>query len=280
MMRTLTHVVGALVGAALLTGCDDNRQPTTAPGARSAAAPGHVASADQTGLKDKGDVQVVTATGDITAAVGEFRDLLGELSPNAKGEQKGERREINWDGVPAAFTNNDLFPGNFFNVNSPRGVLFTTDGPAFRISNNGYTDVNADYAGEFNFFSPTKLFVARGSTITDVQFVVAGSDEPATVRGFGSVFEDVGRAHSTTIEYFDVAGNRLLTVVAPRRSDERGLSFAGAVFDSRVVARVRITSGDTPIGSDVDDNVKGAGQKRDIVAMDDFIYGEPRKIVK
>jgi hypothetical protein len=28
----------------------------------------------------------------------------------------------------------------------------------------------------------------------------------------------------------------------------------------------------------VDDNVKGAGSKRDIVAMDDFIYGEPRAI--
>ena len=48
------------------------------------------------------------------------------------------------------------------------------------------------------------------------------------------------------------------------------------MFDSAVVARVRITSGDTPIGSDVEDGVKGEGQKRDIVAMDDFIYGEPR----
>jgi hypothetical protein len=48
------------------------------------------------------------------------------------------------------------------------------------------------------------------------------------------------------------------------------------VFDSAVVARVRITAGDTPIGENVDDNVKGEGKKRDIVAMDDFIYGEPR----
>ena len=117
-------------------------------------------------------------TGDITTAVADYRTLLGTLNPNVLGEQPGGRREINWDGVPAAFTNNDLFPGNFFNVNSPRGVLFTTPGTGFRNTSNGFTDVNAQYAGEFNTFSPTKLFVARGSTIIDVQFVVAGSNRP------------------------------------------------------------------------------------------------------
>ncbi len=134
-------------------------------------------------------------------------------------------------------------------------------------------DINPTYDGEFNFFTPPRLFVARNSTITDVNFVIAGSNTPATVTGFGSVFADVGRAHSTRIEFYDVQGNRLL-IAAPRRSDEKGLSFAGAVFASRVVARVRVISGDTPIGPD--DNVKGAGKKRDIVVMDDFIYGEPR----
>ena len=136
--------------------------------------------------------------------------------------------------------------------------------------------MNAAYAGEFNTFSPKKLFVSRGSTVTDVQFVVAGSNTPATVTGFGSVFADVGREYTTTIEYFDAAGNRLLRVRAPRRSDANGLSFVGAVFTSRIVARVRITSGDTPIGADAIDDVKGAGQKHDLVVMDDFIYGEPR----
>src|SRR6185503_2989208 len=93
-------------------------------------------------IKDRHDVQIVSATGDIAAAVNDYRDLLGTLNPNIAGEQPGGRREINWDGVPAAFTNNDNFPGNFFNVNSPRGVLFTTDGAAFRVSSNGYVDVN------------------------------------------------------------------------------------------------------------------------------------------
>jgi hypothetical protein len=275
MQQTSSRTV--LIGAAIiLFGCGDSGL-VTEPGGNAGATP-PAALYSQTTLKEKNDVQIVSASGDIAAAVNQYRALLGTLNPNVAGEQPGGRREINWDGVPAMFTNNDLFPGNFFNVNSPRGVLFTTGGTAFRISSNGYVDVNPNYAGEFNVFSPLRLFAARGSTITDVRFVVAGSNTPATVTGFGSVFADVGRAHTTLIEYFDAAGNRLLTVAAPRLSDETGLSFVGAVFDSRIVARVRITSGDTPIDPNVDDNVKGAGRKRDIVVMDDFIYGEPRAI--
>jgi hypothetical protein len=221
-------------------------------------------------------VQIVSATGNITAGVNQYRALLGDsLNPNRAGEQPGDRREINWDGVPADLTNNDLFPGDFFNTTSPRGVLFTTPGSAFRISDNGYVDVNPSYAGEFNFFSPKKLFTTRGSTVTEVRFVVAGSNTPALVTGFGSVFADVGLANSTTIEYFDAAGNRLAIVTAPPRSDAVGLSFVGAVFESRIVARVRITSGNTPIDPNVVDNVSTGGT-RDIVVMDDFIYGEPR----
>jgi hypothetical protein len=261
----------------LMAGCSDPGG-VTEPGPRNASEAVAASLSSQNTLKVRNDVQIVSATADITAAVNQYRALLGALNPNVAGEQPGGRREINWDGVPATLTNNDLFPGNFFNVNSPRGVLFTTDGPAFRISDNGFVDVNPAYSGEFNTFSPFKLFVARGSTITDVRFVVAGSNSPATVTGFGSVFADVGRAHSTLIEYFDADGKRLLTVAAPRLSDERGLSFVGALFDTRIVARVRITSGDTPIGATIDDNVKGAGQKREVVAMDDFIYGEPRAI--
>lgn len=279
-MHKATSIRAVLLGAAtILAGCSDTGRVATEPARRDVGATGLAAQTDQRILKERDDVQIVSATGDITTAVNVYRDLLGSLNPNVKGQQPGERREINWDGVPAGFTNNDLFPGDFFNATSPRGVLFTTNGSGFRISNNGYIDVNPDYVDEFNVFSPQKLFVARGSTIIDVRFVVAGTDSAATVTGFGSVFADVGRANSTTIEYFDAAGNSLLKVASPRRSDEKGLSFVGAKFASRIVARVRITAGDTPIGAAVDDNVKGAGRKRDLVVMDDFIYGEPRPIV-
>lgn len=278
-MRQTTSLRAAVLGFSItLAACGESSYTTSAPNSG-----GGVSSVDSsTGSYNRtrrNDVQIVSATGDITAAVKEYRDLLGALSPNVKDEQAGERREINWDGVPIGNTNNDTFNGNFFNSNSPRGLVTTTsNGSVFSVSQTGYTEVNNAYDGEFNTFSQFKLFVARGTTVIDVLFFVAGSTTPAVVTGFGSVFADVGRANSTTIEYFDVNGKRLLKVAAPRASDAKGLSFVGAKFDARIVARVRITSGDTPIGADVTDNVKGAGQKRDIVAMDDFIYGEPRKI--
>jgi hypothetical protein len=276
-MQKVSQLMGALASAILISGCDTYGPTPTGPATSDTAARSISATGYESSAKDEVDAQIVKATGDITSAVNQFRTLLGPLRANVPGDSAGGRREINWDGVPATLTNNDLFPGTFFNVNSPRGVLFTTNGTAFRVDSTGLIGVNPAYAGEFNAFSPKKLFVARGSTVVDVQFVVAGSNNPALVTGFGSVFEDVGRSHSTTIEYFDAAGKRLLKVAAPRRSDEAGLSFAGAVFGTPIVARVRITSGDTPIGENAFDNV-GRGKKRDIVAMDDFIYGEPRHI--
>ena len=275
-MRTQRHLIAALASAVVLAACDKQTPLATDPATPNATDLDAAGSTDFATLKIKGDAQIVRATGDITDAVTQYRNLLGALNPNLPGEKPDGRREVNWDGVGAVNTNNEAFPGNFFNVNSPRGILFSTPSGLFRISDNGYTDINPNYAAEFNVFSPPRLFVARGSTITDVNFVVAGTNNPATVTGFGSVFADVGRAHSTRIEFYDVNGNRLLTIAAPRRSDARGLSFAGAVFSSPVVARVRVISGDTPIGPD--DNVHGAGQKQDVVAMDDFIFGEPHAI--
>jgi hypothetical protein len=264
-----------MAGAAVvLLGCGDAANLTTPSGAAVSAG----ATLDKSSSYERHDAQVVTATGDISAAVGQFRTLLGggpNPNPNVAGDLGSGRREINWDGVPAAFTNNDQLPGNFFNVTSFRGAVFTTDGTGFRITNQGFIEVNPNYTNEFNTFSPPKLFVAAGSTITDVNFFVAGTNTPAQVTGFGSVFADVGRSPSTTIEFFDAEGHRLLEVRAPKRSDDKGLSFAGAVFEQPIIARVRITSGDTPLAADQVDNVKGRGKKHDLVAMDDFIYGEP-----
>src|SRR5450755_4574635 len=76
-------------------------------------------------------VPIVTSIGGSDAAsiqtsVDAFRASLGTLNGNVIGSFSGGRREINWDGVPDALSAPSNLPANFFNVNSPRGVVFTT----------------------------------------------------------------------------------------------------------------------------------------------------------
>jgi hypothetical protein len=268
IMRTV--FLGSLI---TMAACDVSGSRSTGPdtGTSSGGAPSD-------SRKPRPDVEVVKGSGDITAVVNEFRGLLGALSPNAAGEQAGGRRELSWDGVPALFTDNDQFPGDFFNSNSPRGIVMSTDGYGFRVSSNGFTDVNAAFAGQFNAFSPVKTFASSGGTQIDISFFVAGSQTPALVNGFGSVFAGVDRPNSTTIEYFGADGTSLLKVNAPKKTDALGLSFIGARFDSLIVARVRITTGDAPLTSGVL-SYRANEPRDDLVVTDDFIYGEPRHVV-
>src|SRR5512135_1123797 len=75
---------------------------------------------------------VIEASGasptDIQPAVNNFRAFLGALNPNVPGSFPDGRREINWDGVPDAFSSPNNLPVNFFNANSPRGVVFFSPG--------------------------------------------------------------------------------------------------------------------------------------------------------
>jgi hypothetical protein len=220
--------------------------------------------------------QIVTASGDITGAVAQFQGVLGAPSNGGvAGSQPAGRREINWDGVPATVTNTDDFPGDFFNTRSPRGIVMTTPGRGFRASDNNLSDIDASFAQEFAPFSPRKTFLAAGSTVTDVDFRVPGSSEPASVRGFGVVFSDVDRTNSATIEYFGASGS-LGRFEAPVRGAGSSLSFLGVTFDSRIVTRVRITSGRAPIATGVRDITNGG--PADLVIMDDFLYDEPQPV--
>src|SRR4051812_36749585 len=75
-----------------------------------------------------------------TPVVNAFRTALGGGStagPNGSfTDSTGARREINWDGVPDALAAPNNLPGNFFNVNSPRGVVLSTPGTGFQVSAN------------------------------------------------------------------------------------------------------------------------------------------------
>ena len=220
--------------------------------------------------------RIVTASGDITGAVAEFRTVLGDpVNGGAAGSQPAGRREIGWDGVPADLTNNELFPGDFFNTRAPRGVVFTTPGTGFRISDNNVADLDPSFGQEFAFFSPRKTFLAAGSNVMDADFRVPAGSDPASVRGFGVVFADVDRPNSATLEFFGREGS-LGRFEAPVRSSAGAISFLGVAFDTKIVTRVRITSGRAAVaagGRDI-----SAGGSSDLVIMDDFLFDEPQPV--
>jgi hypothetical protein len=213
----------------------------------------------------------------IAAKLDEFRAALGGSlnAPNAAPAASG-RREINWDGVPAALTNVDAFPADFFNVNSKRGAVFTTPGTGLRIDSTNFAAVNAGLGDQFKFFSPKKTFMPVGSNQVDVVFKLAGTTTNGLVNGFGVVFSDVDRLRSTTIEFFDANDVRIAVLAAPNHAGAQLLSFTGAVFASPIIARVRITSGDAALTATITD--VSAGGASDLVVMDDFVYGEPQPL--
>jgi hypothetical protein len=247
------------------------------------------------------DATVFTGAGDINPSVNAFRNALGTLNPNLPGSVGSGRREINWDAVPAANTDNNTFPVDFFNQPNPgraRGAVFSTPGTGFRVSDNNFTDLNPEFANEFVFFSPIRTFAAVGSTRMTQTFFVPGSNTPAISTGFGVVFSDVDREGSASIRLLDAQGRSLGRYEAPVAPG--GLSFVGVVFPTARVASVEIKSGQAPVAAgaadvgnrrgdddddadvrvelataDHDDRDHDGVRRRDLVIMDDFIYGEP-----
>ncbi|PTL84242.1 hypothetical protein [Vitiosangium sp. GDMCC 1.1324] len=269
------------IAALALAGCGPSLEPEAANAATvtEETQPDEVSAA----WSPQGQVVVLTASGNIAGAVDQFRALLGDPLNVIPGQQRSGRREINWDGVPPALTNVDNFPGDFFNAVDPnapagrkRGAVFTTTATGFRVSDNDFSDIDPSYGDEFNAFSLPRTFMVAGGNTLDVTFRVAGTNTPAHVKGFGVVFSDVDRVGSATIQLFDKRGRSLGTFAALARSDASGFSFLGVVFDQTVVARVHITSGDAALGAGVKD--VSAGGTADLVVMDDYLYGEPKRI--
>jgi len=199
----------------------------------------------------------------------------------ANGSFGGLRREINWDGVPDALSAPNNLPANFFNVNSPRGVVFATPGTGFQVSANAgiapvqFDNIDPTYSQTFEPFSPQRLFTSLGSNVMDVNFFLPGTNTPALTNGFGAIFSDVDLANTTSIQLFDKSLNSLGTFVVPATAGSETFSFLGISFADPVIARVRITSGNFPVGTGVTDQ---NGDLRDVVTMDDFLYGEPRGV--
>ena len=232
----------------------------------------------------------------IQDSVDEYRAALGAVNNgNAPGPLAVGRREINWDGGNVNNQTTTISGNPFAGFQVTRGALFTTpDGTGFvqappsadpaLFPPGGLAGVfdNPTYGTSFRAFSPSRLFSAIGSNITEVDFFVpGGGNVRAAVTGFGSIFTDVdqpdgggpGKKHapSTLMEFFDADGELLFSSVVPASPGDGSFSFFGVVFEDARIAKVRITSGNVAPGKD-------DGGKRDVVMMDDFIYGEPQAL--
>lgn len=242
--------------------------------ARSVAAPSQAAAFTFTKIEGA----AATAAG-LTPTVDAFRALLGGVNNGSTpGSQPSGRREINWDGTPDAQSAPNALPKDFFNTVVPRGmVLGGPSGIRFQVSADSdnptatavrFGNLNQQYRSLFVPFSPQRLFTPVHTNQTWVRFFEPGSTRPATVNGFGAVFNDADLAGISGIELYDQWGTRLWSQAAPRATTTNGgMSFLGVRTDADI-AEVRIVTGNVLPGT-------SETASRDAVVLDDFLYAEP-----
>ena len=84
------------------------------------------------------------------------------------------------------------------------------------------------------------------------------------------------RSGSTRILLLDANDVIIADIPVPGRPGAKEFTFIGAVFESPLIAKVQIFSGDAALDATRQD--LSAGGTRDLVVMDDFIYGEPQPV--
>jgi hypothetical protein len=280
MTRQAVYGVAALFGLALIVGHARASEPI-----------------QTTSDRDKeADPIVFQAAGPTAASiqsmVDAFRAALGGMNNgNTAGPLPAGRREINWDGGGATTT--ALVPTPFDGFLVTRGGRFTTRGSGFvqaPVDGLATTFGNDSYLTIFRAFSPVRLFSPIDSNLTTARFFVPGGGEfRATTSGFGAVFSDVDQAKTdddhdrgdrrdrfrepaiTTISFYGARGSLLFKAVVPASKGEASFSFVGVLFDDARVATVRIQTGNSAPGPN-------DSARRDIVMMDDFLYGEPQML--
>jgi hypothetical protein len=226
----------------------------------------------------------------LAGILSQFRTDLGGANNGVGGSFAAGRREINWDGVPDSDSAPNFLTPDFFNTTSPRGVVFQSvledAGSAF---NDFMVSANAASGTPVRFRRPQRLLCLHlhrelgAALVHDSrrarsvgQVLSAGTTTPAGVSGFGVVMADVDSAAggSRSILYAYAADGRQLSV-ASAPAFAGGLSFVGISFNQgELISHVIIKSGTHALSASNSDGVGGV----DAVAMDDFIYGEPKPL--
>ena len=211
----------------------------------------------------------------ITPTRDAFRDAVGGgNTAGANGDFAGLRREINWDGVGAAFSDPSLLPGGFFNSNSPRGVVFSTPGTGFLVSGVAPVTTLFGFPGDLQTFSASKLFAIVGSNVMDIQFFVPGTNTAASTSAFAAIFVDVENNNLTRMQFFDLSNNEVFNRTAIAAGNQ-SLSFLGGVANAgEKISRVRLTMPENFLMS----NGVRNNELVDFVVMDDFLYATPSAV--
>jgi hypothetical protein len=222
-------------------------------------------------------VTVFAASGDISASITAFKNLIGGALNTTPGAVGG-RREVNWDGVDDSLVGKPL-PDDFFNAvlqDAPagrkRGLTYASAGGTFMVSNSNFANINAAAADQFRAFSGNKTFANINSNRWEVQFRVPGQTTLAAVKGFGMVFSDVDLTNSTSLEFFNGTTSLGKYFVQPHDA-ATSFSFAGVYFNNGESITGVVVSHQGNLASGAND-VSNNGTA-DLVLLDDFIYSEP-----
>lgn len=221
---------------------------------------------------------VISATGDITASINSFKNLLGNPLNTTPGQASG-RREINWDGVPVQFQSQSI-PKDFFNPTDAgatpslqRGFVYEPGTGDFRVSSNGFGNIESTLSTQLTSFSGDKVFANINENEWNALFRAAGTTQAASIKGFGAVFVDVDIPQSSYLEFFH-DDKSLGKFFVPVHDATSNFSFLGVHFNEQVVTSVRIGHGNGKLVTAEKDISNGG--THDIVVLDDFLYDEPK----
>jgi hypothetical protein len=226
-------------------------------------------------------------TFNITPTIATFRQDVGGVNNGVGGSYTSGMRELNWDDVPDSLASPYQFPYDFYNKNSPLGIIFNTalesdlpytsmmvsvpDDPASQyVRFKHFAADNGVLNRKFKPYSGTRVFGGAETNRINVNFYIPGTNTPATVSGFGAVFTDVD--FEGFISLYDESGKLILTQSIPHI--DNGLSFLGISFsDGTRIARADVWIGNMPLRWE---NGECGVCNVDYAAMDNVIFSEPR----